>query len=58
MSPVDFRPLDPGRIHLVDADEVAYWCREFDCDEATLTQAVDEAGTHTAAVRNWFEARG
>ena len=52
-----FHPLDPGRINLLDGDEVAYWCSEFGCNEAELTQAVEEVGTHTAAVRDWFESR-
>lgn len=52
-----FHPLDPGRIDLLDADEVAYWCGEFGCDEAELRRAVEAAGTHTAAVRDWLESR-
>ena len=50
-----FHPLDPGRINLLDADEVAYWCSEFGCNEAELTTAVAKVGTHTAAVRDLFE---
>lgn len=52
-----FHPLDPGRINLLDTDEVAYWCREFGCSEAELTDAVTQVGTHTAAVRDLFETR-
>lgn len=52
-----FHPLDPGRVNLLDSDEVAYWCREFGCNDGELTQAVEEVGTHTAAVRDYFETR-
>ena len=52
-----FHPLDPGRVNLLDPDEVAYWCHEFNCDEAELTEAVTEVGTHTAAVRDRFTLR-
>ena len=52
-----FHPLDPGRINLLDADEVAYWCNEFGCNEGELTLAVEQVGTHAAAVRDYFETK-
>jgi hypothetical protein len=44
-------PLDPGRVHLTDPEDVYYWCNELHCTEAQLTQAVAAAGSHIAAVR-------
>ena len=53
-----FRPLDPGRINLMDPIEVQYWCRELGCTESALEDAVDVAGEHIAAVRARLEAGG
>ncbi|KWR90755.1 hypothetical protein RM96_07530 [Cupriavidus sp. IDO] len=50
-----FRPLDPGRINLMDPIEVQYWCRELACTEDDLEKAVDQAGDHIAAVRAQLE---
>ncbi|WER47193.1 DUF3606 domain-containing protein [Cupriavidus sp. WKF15] len=51
-----FRPLDPGRVNLMDPIEVQYWCRELGCTESALEEAVDAAGEHIAAVRARLEA--
>lgn len=51
-SPSDFSPLDPGRINAMDPVEVAYWCRELGCDEATLRAAVASVGDHVTEVRD------
>lgn len=50
-----FRPLDPGRIDPLDADEMAYWCREFGCTLAELEAAVARVGEHVAALRAELE---
>ncbi|CAG9167315.1 MULTISPECIES: DUF3606 domain-containing protein [Cupriavidus] len=51
-----FRPLDPGRINLMDPAEVQYWCQELGCTASALEDAVDEVGEHIAAVRAQLEA--
>ncbi|MBF6990389.1 MULTISPECIES: DUF3606 domain-containing protein [Cupriavidus] len=51
-----FRPLDPGRVNLMDPLEVQYWCRELHCSEQDLEAAVDAAGDHIAAVRDQLES--
>ncbi len=53
----DFRPLDPGRINLMDPLEVQYWCRELGCSTSDLESAVDEAGDHISAVRAQLELK-
>lgn len=50
------RPLDPGRVNLLDPLEVQYWCRELHCSELELEMAVSAAGDHIAAVRETLEA--
>ncbi len=52
-APVE--PLDPGRVNLVDPQDVEYWCREFGCTEAELREAVARVGGHAAAVRQALE---
>ena len=52
-----FKPLDPGRINPIDPVELAYWCRELNCTEAELAQAVAKAGEHIAAIREYLESR-
>ena len=44
-------PLDPGRVHLTDPEDVSYWCKEFKCTEAQLKEAVAKVGEHAAAIR-------
>jgi Protein of unknown function (DUF3606) len=46
-----FKPLDPGRVDMVDPIEVAYWCRVLHCSEAQLREAVSKVGTHITVVR-------
>ncbi|WP_042880140.1 DUF3606 domain-containing protein [Cupriavidus necator] len=50
-----FRPLDPGRVNLMDPLEVQYWCHELGCSQDDLEHAVDAAGDHIAAVRAQLE---
>ncbi|MEO6624008.1 MAG: DUF3606 domain-containing protein [Burkholderiaceae bacterium] len=52
-----FHPLDPGRIELSDVMEVHYWCRELQCSESQLRQAVSKVGEHVAAVREQLKSR-
>ncbi|AOY96550.1 DUF3606 domain-containing protein [Cupriavidus sp. USMAA2-4] len=54
--PQGFRPLDPGRVNLMDALEARYWCAELHCTPQQLEDAVDAAGEHLAAVRAQLEA--
>jgi hypothetical protein len=51
----DFHPLDPGRINTMDPVELDYWCRQLGCTPARLRQAMQSAGEHVAAVRDWLE---
>ena len=46
-----FKPLDPGRVNIMDPIELRWWCRELHCTEAQLTAAVGKVGEHVAAVR-------
>jgi hypothetical protein len=43
--------MDPGRVHLLDPLEVAYWCGELHCTEAQLEAAVAAVGEHVTEVR-------
>ena len=54
----DFQPLDPGRVNVMDPIELQYWCREFDCTEAALKEAVGQVGEHVTAVREHLHSRG
>lgn len=55
-DPKDFRPLDPGRINVMDPIELRYWCSELHCTETELEDAVTAVGEHIAAVRERLEA--
>jgi len=46
-----FVPIDPGRVNVLDPDELAFWCREFACSPEALKAAVAAVGPHAAAVR-------
>jgi len=50
-----FKPLDPGRVDPLDAEEMAYWCREFGCTLPQLEAAVARVGEHVAALRAELE---
>ena len=54
----DFQPLDPGRVNVMDPIELQYWCREFDCTETALKEAVGQVGEHVTAVREHLHSRG
>ena len=47
----DFKPLDPGRIHVSDPVELAWWCTQLHCSQEQLTAAVAEVGDHVTVVR-------
>ena len=51
-------PLDPGRVDLLDPEDVRYWCGEFDCTEEELRQVVASVGNHATAVRQEFNGPG
>lgn len=57
MTVHEHEPLDPGRIHSMDPLELAYWCKEFRCTEAELTEAVAKVGEHVTAVRQYLADR-
>jgi hypothetical protein len=46
-----FKPLDPGRIYALDPLELKYWCKELDCAEPELREAIDKVGEHVSEVR-------
>lgn len=52
----DERPLDPGRIDMLNLFERQYWCNALHCTEAELAQAVASVGTHVTAVREYLAA--
>lgn len=52
-----FKPLDPGRVDTLDRLELQYWCKQFGCTEAELTEAVSSVGEHITAVREHLAKR-
>ena len=54
--PDSFQPLDPGRINTVDPVELKYWCRQLNCSEAQLREAIAKVGAHVTAVRDQLAA--
>jgi hypothetical protein len=52
-----YKPLDPGRIDLLDQFERQYWCQALGCTEELLQQAVAAVGSHVAAVREYLVSR-
>ena len=46
-----FKPLDPGRVDMLDALERQYWAQELRCTENELERAVAKVGAHVAALR-------
>lgn len=55
--PTHFKPLDPGRINIIDQEELAYWSQELQCTEPELAEAVTQAGEHITAVRAYLASR-
>ena len=51
-----FHPLDPGRVNMMDPDEVLHWCRELHCGVHELEGAVQRVGEHVSAVRAELDA--
>lgn len=51
-----YKPLDPGRVDILDQVELQYWCRELHCTEPELMGAVSKVGEHIAAVREHLVA--
>ena len=53
----NFEPLDPGRVNSMDPIELQYWCRELQCTEVALKDAVSKVGEHVTAVREHLASR-
>lgn len=56
-EPIDFKPLDPGRINPMDPVEWRYWCRELGCSDDELRAAVGRVGEHVTEVREALAVR-
>jgi Protein of unknown function (DUF3606) len=54
-QPSPFKPLDPGRVDTLDAEEMAYWCRELCCTMPQLEAAIAQVGEHVTALRTLLE---
>ena len=54
---IPFKPLDPGRVDMLDSLERQYWARELHCSEVQLAQAGEIVGTHVAALRDYLGKR-
>jgi Protein of unknown function (DUF3606) len=52
-----YKPLDPGRVDLLDQFERAYWCQTLRCSQEQLQQAVAEVGSHVTAVREYLASQ-
>jgi hypothetical protein len=50
-------PLARIKIDLKRDWEVQYWTRQFGCTESELREAIDEAGTAAAAVKQRLASR-
>jgi hypothetical protein len=57
-DPSQFQPLDPGRINTLDPVELKYWCRQLDCTEQVLKDALAKVGDHVTAVRAQLANKG
>jgi hypothetical protein len=57
-EPIPFKPLDPGRVDMLDPLERHYWAREFHCTEAELAKAVDKVGAHVTVLREYLGKPG
>ena len=49
-----FKPLDPGRVDMLDKLERQYWAQELHCTEEQLADAVAKVGAHVAALREYL----
>ncbi len=52
-----FKPLDPGRVDMLDQLERQYWAHELQCTEEELENAVAKVGAHVAALRDYLHRR-
>ena len=55
--PTHFKPLDPGRINVIDREGLAYWSQKLPCIEPELAEAVTQAGEPITAVRDYLASR-
>lgn len=56
-DPSHFKPLDPGRVDMLDQLERRYWAQELHCTEAELEEAAAKVGVHVAALRDYLHKR-
>lgn len=49
-----FKPLDAGRVDMLDQLERQYWAQELRCTELQLSEAVAKVGAHVAALREYL----
>lgn len=53
----EINPLDPGRINASDPEELKYWCKDLECTEQELRDALVKVGNHVAEVRELLASR-
>ncbi len=51
------KPLDPGRVDMLDQSERLYWCHTLHCTEAELAAAVASVGDHVTKVREYLSGK-
>jgi len=52
-----FKPLDPGRVDMLDQFERQYWCHTLHCTESELATAVASVGDHVTKVREYLTGK-
>lgn len=50
-------PKDPNVVDINDADEMEYWCREFNCTPEELRAAVEAVGHSAQEVRKYLREK-
>jgi hypothetical protein len=50
-------PADRARVNVHEAWEVRWWCKEFNCTETQLRNAVKAVGVSASAVRAHLSKR-
>jgi hypothetical protein len=50
-------PADRGLIDLDDPREVNWWCKQFECSEEQLRQAVQKVGNSAAKVEQLLDGQ-
>ena len=49
-----YKPLDPGRVDMLDQFEREYWCETLHSTEVELAAAVANVGDHVTKVRDYL----